>query len=141
MPPPGARLYASQSLAGDHITAPTGSLSTVTRAGHPPSAGTTQICGMPLKSDTNAIRLPSGEKLGELARPTFAIRATSAAIVDVCWAKALEAKTRSDAVNNCGRTRCMGFSFSPEWYTRIGAIILAPPGRRGHATISMPLRL
>src|SRR6185295_19032228 len=35
-----------------------------------------QTCGNPLMFVTNAIRDPSGEKLGELADPTFAIRAT-----------------------------------------------------------------
>ena len=34
---------------------------------------------MPVRSATNAIRVPSGESVGELARPTLAIRATVAA--------------------------------------------------------------
>src|SRR5262245_11704191 len=76
MPPPGASEYASQSVVGDQVTPPTGSPSYVTRVGHPPSVGTTQTCGTPLRSDTNASRLSSGEKVGDPARPTFAIRAT-----------------------------------------------------------------
>src|SRR5512134_1588966 len=79
MPPPGANEYASHSLVGDQTTPPTGSVSAVTAVGHPPSAGTIQIWGIPVRSATNAIRDPSGENVGELARPTFAIRATVAA--------------------------------------------------------------
>src|SRR5215472_15797923 len=77
MPPPGARENTIQSEVGDQRAEPTGSVPLVTWMGQPPSLGTTQICGVPLRSETNAICVPSGEKLGELARPTAAMRVTS----------------------------------------------------------------
>src|SRR5690349_6646933 len=94
MPPPGASEYASQSLLGDQITPPTGSLSLVISVGQPPSVGTTHICGTPFKSDTNASFLPSGENVAEPARPTFAMRVTSVAnSVAVCASVVMENKT------------------------------------------------
>src|SRR6516164_1803999 len=88
IPPPGASEYASQSLVGDQITLPTGSLSSVIRVGQPPAVGITQICGTPVMSDTNAMRFPSGENVGDPARPTFAMRTTSAAVASVDCATA-----------------------------------------------------
>src|SRR6266481_1510584 len=47
--------------------------------GYPPSAGTIHTCGAPLMLEMKLTHFPSGEKLGELALPTRAIRATAAA--------------------------------------------------------------
>src|SRR5262245_36894553 len=76
MPPPGATLKASQAPSGDHWTPPTASSSAVTSSGQPPSALTVQICGTPFMLETNAIRLPSGEKLGAEQLEILAMSAT-----------------------------------------------------------------
>src|ERR1700730_18666392 len=79
MPPPGATEKASQRPSGDHRTWPTWSSSAVTGCGQPPSAATVHTCGSPERLETKAIWRPSGEKLGDPQKPTFAIRPTSAA--------------------------------------------------------------
>src|SRR6476646_1466541 len=78
MPPPGAKVKASFEPSGDQATEPTGSSRAVTASGQPASAATVQTWGTPLRSETNARRRPSGEKLGDEHDPTLAIRATIA---------------------------------------------------------------
>src|SRR5215471_20639333 len=73
IPPPGASENASQSLVGDQITRPTGSAPFVTCEALLPSLPATHTWGVPLRSETNATRMPSGEKVGETARPIFAM--------------------------------------------------------------------
>src|SRR5438477_11521686 len=76
MPPPGASENASHDPPGDQDTPPTGSSNAVTCSGHPPAVATVKICGMPVMFETNAMRLPSGEKLGPEQNPTRTIAAT-----------------------------------------------------------------
>src|SRR5438105_119618 len=76
MPPPGASENASHGPAGDQDTPPTGSSNAVTCSGHPPAVATVKICGMPVMFETNAMRFPSGEKLGPEQNPTRTIAAT-----------------------------------------------------------------
>src|SRR3954452_16878488 len=87
MPPPGASDSASHAPSGDQITRPIGSSPFVTCTGAPPPTAVTHTCGTPVRSLTYASRLPSGEKVGDDARPIFAIRvtmSTSCAFVVVC---------------------------------------------------------
>src|SRR5438477_261573 len=76
MPPPGASENASHDPPGDQDTPPTGSSNAVTCSGHPPAVATVKICGMPVMFETNAMRFPSGEKLGPEQNPTRTIAAT-----------------------------------------------------------------
>src|SRR5262245_31236295 len=76
MPPPGETERASHAPSGDQDTSPTGSSNAVTSSGYPPAAGIVHTCGLPLTLDTKAMVLPSGEKLGAEAAPTFAISST-----------------------------------------------------------------
>src|SRR3712207_2997291 len=77
MPPPGASENASHSPVGDQTTLETWSSSAVTSCGHSLLALTRQTCGMPLRSETNAISAPSGEKLGDQQARMRDIRATA----------------------------------------------------------------
>src|SRR5262249_42465437 len=69
---------ARRSVFGDQSKPLIASSKAVTCRGKPPSTGIVQICGEPLRLDTNAIRLPSGEKRGELAKPILAMAPTAA---------------------------------------------------------------
>src|SRR5437588_1505730 len=78
MPPPGARVKASQRPSGDHSTSDTWSSRRLTCWGRTPSVATIQTCGTPLWLDTKARRRPSGEKLGDQQPPIAVSLATSA---------------------------------------------------------------
>src|SRR5688572_2114276 len=75
-PPPGASWKAIHLPSGDQSIDVTGSSSSVTWSGQPPSAETTQICGKPLMFERKATCLPSGDSDGEFAKPIRAIVAT-----------------------------------------------------------------
>jgi hypothetical protein len=71
----------------------------VTIRGKPPSTGTTHTCGIPLRFEIKLIHLPSGEKLGLVADPTRAMRATVVVRSDLLgcdgsWAKQKAFRTR-----------------------------------------------
>src|SRR6266496_4604897 len=76
MPPPGASEKASHEPSGDQETDPTGSSSAVTCSGQPPALETTKIWGTPVRFETNAMRFPSGEKLGFEQKPILTIAET-----------------------------------------------------------------
>src|SRR5258708_11386894 len=77
MPPPGARVKASQRPSGDHSTCETWSSRRLTCSGRTPSVATIQPCGTPLGFDTKARRRPSGEKLGDQQPPIAVSLVTS----------------------------------------------------------------
>src|SRR5437763_3217413 len=97
MPPPGASEKASVSEVGDHTAPPIGSTPLVTCVGHPPCDETIQTCGVPLRSLIKAMRLPSGEKLGELERPTRAIRSTASVSGSAAKAEAVSVSRASSS--------------------------------------------
>src|SRR5579859_6924164 len=89
--------------------------------GYPPSAGTTHTCGVPLRFEMKLTHLPSGEKLGLLALPTRAMRATAAATSAFClsggwdWPASIpEALSAKTAVINLVN---MAVSFFEDWTT------------------------
>jgi hypothetical protein len=76
MPPPGATDSAIHLPSGDQTTRPTGSVPFVICRGVPPVTAVTHACGTPVQSATNASSVPSGENVGDEARPIFAMRVT-----------------------------------------------------------------
>src|SRR5438128_5240253 len=88
MPPPGASEKASHDPSGDQETLPTGSSNAVTCSGQPPEVETTKIWGIPVRFDTKARRLPSGEKLGFAQNPIFTIADTDRSRFSGVWGDA-----------------------------------------------------
>jgi hypothetical protein len=103
MPPPGARVNAIHVPSGDHSAPPTGSSKEVTIRGKPPAAGTVHTCGRPLRLETKASVLPSGEKLGERENPTRDMRETAVSRSSAARGSAARAAAARKALNRMPR--------------------------------------